>query len=79
MVQRVGGWRARRTLAQTENKTPKQNAFKPGRWVGLDPFAPGQIKTIKKRSPRAKVEVCVRSKEEEAELNEDSSRYVFPQ
>ena len=35
-------------LAQTENKTPKQNAFKPGRWVGLDPFAPGHNKTIKK-------------------------------
>ena len=47
MVQRVGGWRARRTLAQTENKTPKQNAFKPGRWVGLDSFAPGHNKTIK--------------------------------
>ena len=26
---------------------PKQNRFKPGRWVGLDPFAPGHNKTIK--------------------------------
>ena len=50
MVQRVGGWRARRNWAQTKNKTPKQNGFKPGRWVGLDPFAPGHNKTIKKRS-----------------------------
>ena len=49
VIQRVGGWRARRNLAQTENKTPKQNGFKPGRWVtlGLDPFAPGHNKTIK--------------------------------
>ena len=47
MIQRVGGWRARRTLAETENKTPKQNGFKPGRWVGLDPFALGHNKTIK--------------------------------
>ena len=52
VIQRVGGWRARRNLAQTENKTPKQNAFKPGRWVGLDPSAPGHNKTIKKRSHR---------------------------
>ena len=47
MVQRAGGWRARPNKSQTRNKTPKQNGFKPGRWVGLDPFAPGHNKTIK--------------------------------
>ena len=49
MIQRVGGWRARRNSGQTENKTPKQNGSKPGRWVGLDPFAQGHNKTIKNR------------------------------
>ena len=37
--------------SENKNKPPKTRfRFKPGGWVGLDPFAPSQKKTIKKRS-----------------------------
>ena len=30
-----------------KQKHPKQKRFEPGRWVGLDPFAPSHNKTLK--------------------------------
>ena len=38
------------TKPKQKTKHPKQNGFKPGRWVGLDPFAHGHNKTMQKRS-----------------------------
>ena len=43
----VGPWRQRWTKPETETNETKQKAFRPGRWVGLDPSAYGQKKQLK--------------------------------
>ena len=57
MVQRVGGARDESKPKQ-KTKHPKQNGFKPGRWVGLDPFAPSHNKEQKTVTQHSKNKIA---------------------